>query len=392
MSPSPISRSEDIQRLQHEGYALEIRSGHLLVHDVPYVTSKPAVARGVLVTTLNLAGDVTAKPDTHVAYFVGKTPCDRAGHPLEGVINASATIQLAADITVEHTFSAKPTAGYANYYEKVMTYVTLLSSPAAAIDPAATARTFREVSAPLDDSPFHYVDTSSTRARIAAISDKFKAHRLAIAGLGGSGAYLLDQAAKTPVAEVHLFDGDRFCQHNAFRAPGAASIQDFADAPFKVDYFTSIYSRMHKGIVAHAYFLDEANVSELELMDFVFLAIDNSAAKAPIIEALEKADIPFIDVGMGLHEVDGSIGGVLRVTTSIAGKREHLRSHVSLATTDGDDEYDQNIQVADLNAMNAILASIRWKKHLGFYSDLDHEHQTTYTIDGNLLINDEKEP
>jgi hypothetical protein len=35
-------------------------------------------------------------------------------------------------------------------------------------------------------------------------------------------------------------------------------------------------------------------------------------------------------------------------------------------------------------------AVIRWKKLLGFYRDLDREHHTTYTIDGNMLLNEDK--
>ena len=34
----------------------------------------------------------------------------------------------------------------------------------------------------------------------------------------------------------------------------------------------------------------------------------------------------------------------------------------------GEDDYSSNIQVADLNALNAILAIIRWKRYLGFYA------------------------
>jgi hypothetical protein len=35
---------------------------------------------------------------------------------------------------------------------------------------------------------------------------------------------VLDFTAKTHVKEIHLFDGDTFFQHNAFRAPGAANL------------------------------------------------------------------------------------------------------------------------------------------------------------------------
>ena len=43
-------------------------------------------------------------------------------------------------------------------------------------------------------------------------------------------------------------------------------------------------------------------------------------------------------------------------------------------------EYDKNIQIADLNALNAALAVIKWKKLLGFYIDQEHELYSTYTI------------
>ena len=52
-----ISRSPDLQRLQNEGYELDIRSGFLLVNSVPYVNSRKEVRRGTLVAKLALAGD-----------------------------------------------------------------------------------------------------------------------------------------------------------------------------------------------------------------------------------------------------------------------------------------------------------------------------------------------
>lgn len=36
----------------------------------------------------------------------------------------------------------------------------------------------------------------------------------------------LDMISKTCVSEIHLYDKDQFQQHNSFRAPGAASIDD----------------------------------------------------------------------------------------------------------------------------------------------------------------------
>jgi hypothetical protein len=41
---------------------------------------------------------------------------------------------------------------------------------------------------------------------------------------------------------------------------------------------------------------------------------------------------------------------------------------------------------ADLNALNATLAVIKWKKIRGFYRDLEREHHSTYTTDGNMML------
>jgi hypothetical protein len=71
-------------------------------------------------------------------------------------------------------------------------------------------------------------------------------------------------------------------------------------------------------------------------------------------------------------------------------KGDHVPMRISFPTLAGEDDYSSNIQIADLNALNATLAVIRWKKHFGFYRDLDREHHSTYTIDGNMLTNEDR--
>ena len=75
--------------------------------------------------------------------------------------------------------------------------------------------------------------------------------KIAIIGLGGTGSYVLDLVAKTPVKEIHLFDGDTFLQHNAFRSPGAPSGEELRAKLPKVTYLKNAYGKMHTGIVAH---------------------------------------------------------------------------------------------------------------------------------------------
>jgi hypothetical protein len=79
------------------------------------------------------------------------------------------------------------------------------------------------------------------------------------------------------------------------------------------------------------------------------------------------------------------------MTASVPSHRRHVweGQRLSFSEVVGDD-YDSNIQIADLNALNAVLAVLKWKKLFGFYADLEHELCSAYTIDGNHLLNEDK--
>lgn len=393
MSQKPIGRSADLTRLRNEGYDLEIRSGHLLVKQVPYVAAGRIVKRGILVMPLKLAGDVTVKPETHVAHFIGEFPCRADGTPITTIgEKGNGRTKLGEGVEIDHTFSAKPmpSGSYENYYDKVTQYVTLLSGYAQKIEHGATAKTFRPVAAGAEEETvFKYIDTASTRAEIGAVTAKLTTvKKVAIVGVGGTGAYVLDLVAKTPVREIHLFDGDDFLQHNAFRSPGAPSLEELVAKPKKAAYLKGIYDKMRDGIFVHESYIGPDNVDELRDMSFVFMCLEGPAKKL-IVEKLEEFGIPFIDVGMGVYLSEGSLGGILRVTTSTPAQRDHVRKRVSFADDADRNEYATNIQIAELNALNAALAVIKWKKLVGFYQDFDFEHHCTYTIGGNMLRNED---
>jgi len=391
MSAPLTSRSADLRRLVDDGYELEVAHGHLLVHHVPYVTSKGEVTYGTLVSTLTLSGDKTTTPDTHVMMFAGETPCDEQGQPLSRIIHNAGRQHLAEGITVDFLFSSKPGGGYANYYEKVSAYVAMLAGPAQQLDASATALTYKVAMEPATDSVFKYMETASPRAGIATATAKLAVGKVAIVGMGGTGGYVLDLLAKTPIGEIHLYDGDRFLQHNAFRAPGAPSIDVLTQAPNKAIYFQTIYQKMRRGIIAHDVHVTLSNAPELGEMDFVFLCLDSGRARKLIVDCLEDWGVSFIDVGMGVYEADGSLGGLVRVTASTPDQRQHVHDRDRIPFGDGDEgnEYGQNIQIAELNALNANLAVIKFKKLLGFFADLEGEHNAIYEIDGNNVINED---
>ncbi len=391
MSFELISRSPDLKRLQDEGYDIAVVAGHLLVRHVPYVTPAAKVAYGMLVSRLDLAGDVTTRPGDHVVYFAGDTPCDSCSAPLQKVINSSQRQDLGSGIVVDHIFSSKPVEGYADYHSKMTAYIRILTHEAQALDESVTATPFPVIEAEDDNSVFRYIDTASSRAGIGAITAKLETDRIAIVGLGGTGSYILDLIAKTPVREIHLFDGDRFLQHNAFRAPGAPSVEELRGAPYKVDYYAGIYAKMRRGVIPHCQLVEASNVHELAGFDFVFLAFDAGPAKRDLISGLEELGITFIDVGMGLYEVDGSLSGQLAVVTSRPQHRDRARTRIPTGDVAAANEYAQNIQIADLNALNATLAVVKWKKLRGFYLDLEYENFSAYQLNGNCLINEDAE-
>jgi hypothetical protein len=391
MSHQLISRSADLKRLRDEGYDINIKSGHLLVRDVPYLDSKQEIKLGEIVTKLVLAGDVTAEPDDHTIYFVGAYPCYKDGSEIAQFRHSSKDLTLAENLVVNHRFSAKPieTGKYRDYYDKVTTYVAMLSGPVHASGATISARIYPAIAADAEDSVFNYVDTASSRAEIVVATNKLGLDCVAIIGLGGTGSYVLDFVTKTPVKQIHLFDGDIFSQHNAFRSPSAASLDVLREAPKKVEYFKGVYSNMHRGIVAHPFYISPDNVGQLQSMKFVFVCTDRGELKKEILQKLQQWKIPFADVGMGVQLVDNSLLGVLRVTASSERMCGHIweKSRIPFSDDDDNNEYDRSIQVADLNALNAALAVIKWKKMFGFYMDLEHEHHSTYTIDGNMLLN-----
>jgi len=383
-----INRSRDLKQLIDEGFEVEVKGGHLVVHHIPYVNSSRQIKYGKLITSLALNNDVTIKPDTHVMGFMGEHPCNNDGSIITAIQHSNTNQQIVEGIVMNFTFSNKPQNGYDNYYHKITQYAKIITAPAKSIDSTVTVQTFKVLECCEDESVFLYTDSNSSRANINKLSDKFKGQRIGIIGLGGTGSYVLDFVAKTPVDEILLFDSDEFLQHNAFRSPSAASIEILNRRMKKVDYYTSIYSQMRRGIKAIPEKITEINIDLLKELSYVFVCIDSNRARSVIISKLKEFGVVFIDVGLGVNLVEDNLIGTLRVTVGTPEKYDHIPYRIGVEETD-DGEYATNIQIADLNALNALFAVIKWKKLSGFYQDLKNEHNSTFVINTGQLLHDD---
>ena len=390
MSHALIARNADLKKLETDGYTLRIvDKGYLLIENVPYVTVHSEVREGTLVVELTLSGDLTVRPTDHVAHWTGEFPYDASGNKLLALIHENAKKDsLPKWILPTYLLSAKADGGYKDYHHKVTTYVEILSREARCISPDSTAQQWRVIADQDDvDSVFHFADTASVRQNTTDLARELQNEKIAIVGVGGTGSYVLDLVAKTWAREIHLFDDDRFLQHNAFRSPGPFSRGELEGGPIKSIFHAERYSRMRKMLIAHDTCIDKTNVQELGGFDTVFLCMDGHPIKAQILETCMAQGTLLIDVGMGLYRVNDSIAGTIRTTTCCPEHHDHVEDCIDLAGDEAPGEYERNTQLAELNALNAALAVIKWKKVRGFYNDLTRELNCEYVIDGNKLIN-----
>ncbi|MBN2606988.1 MAG: ThiF family adenylyltransferase [Thiotrichales bacterium] len=382
MSRQQTVLNQSVQDLIEEGFEVEVMHNHLVVHAIPYLNQSGELKHGKLVCTYSQA----ERPQDHTMWFVGEHPYRANKQDMAHVINRQDNRRLFDDFMVNFYLSNKPNnQAPSNYYEKVTHYHNLFVSEARSVDPNADGRTGRVHPQRDETSVFKYPDTASSRAGITALTQKLEVPKIAIVGLGGTGSYILDLIVKTPVQEIHLFDGDDFELHNAFRSPGAVALEELQKQPKKADYFSRVYSRMRVNVEPHPCFIDESNVSELDSFNFVFLAVDNGTARKLISERLLDKGIPFIDVGMGLDLVELDNGssllrGACRTTLVTSQKQDHLVSHMDLSEDGEDVLYRSNIQVSDMNALNAAFAVIRWKQYMEVYFDQKQAHNMNFSI------------
>ena len=390
MSQELINHSEDLKRLKDDGYKIEIVATFLLVLEVPYVNANREVCFGTLVSSLSLSGNKTAKPDNHVCHFKGEQPCHSDGSIIVAIQHNTKKSTLACGVEVCRSFSNKPKEGYQNYYDKMTRYCTILENEAKAIDPSVSAKNHsKNGEIAKDNSVFVYADTNTGRAEIGNITDKLSSMKVAIIGLGGTGSYLLDFLAKTKVKEIHIFDDDELQNHNAFRMPGAVPLEVLNEGIKKVAYLQEMYSKMRKGIVKNECKVTEKELSQIAQsgINFVFVSIDNGTSRKLICDYLQAKEISFIDVGIDVQKrVGNSLLAATARTTFVGSRDATLEDYIPFANGKEGVYNDPNIQIAEMNALNATIAIIRWKKWAEVYEDCSKEIDSSYDLSQNKIL------
>lgn len=372
------SHNDDIRRLVEKGYAVSFDSNYLIVRDIPYLDDQGQLQAGVIVTKLVFVDQEQVTQDDHQIFFAGSVPhnLDRIPIPnLGGGPTRLALSEASRDVVVQRSFSNKPriSGKFKDFFEKIESYVTIISGPAMELH-KVTPYTFRAQKAVVSESVFRFHDTLTSRAEIADLSAKFKNDVIAVIGLGGTGAYILDFLVKTPVLEIRAFDHDPFHVHNAFRSPGRTEEAEFGKS--KTEVYLLRYDNFRTGISVQPKFIDLSCGDDLEGVTFAFVCVDKGSSRAGIFDLLLSKGIPFIDVGMGLKRKDGALKGMVRITYYSTENGQEVREKgLAELKESPDDLYQTNIQISELNALNACLAVIRFKQLRGFYlEEVPHYH------------------
>lgn len=368
-----VNHNEDIRRLIEKGYAIAFDSNYMVIRDIPYLDAHRELETGAIVAKLVFIDQVRVRQDDHQVFFAGSTPYNLDGTPVANLADRSANLPLSpacADVVVQRRFSNKPRPGgnprgFVDFYEKIESYVSLICGPAIEAH-GVKPYTFRVQKEMVSDSVFKFHDTLTSRAEITDLSEKLKKDVIAIIGLGGTGAYVLDFLVKTPVREIRAFDRDPFHVHNAFRSPGRLESSEFDQS--KAAVYGARYENFRTGLSVTPKFLDASCSEDLEGVTFAFVCVDKGSSRAGIFDLLISMGIPFIDVGMGLNRKRGPISGQLRMTYYSAEQGQMIRDKELAPLVDSaEDVYKTNIQISELNALNACLAVIRFKQLRGFY-------------------------
>lgn len=387
MSRKLVSRNDDLRRLLEKGYAMGFDTNHLIVRDISYLDAALNLKWGAIVSKLVHIDSEVVRAEDHQVYFAGEMPHGLDRQPIPNFGGGAFRLPLSpanSDVVVQRSFSNKPKTGgvfgaYADHFEKIESYVAQISGPAMErYGEPANPLTHQARLESTPDPIFKFADTLSSRANIVDLREKFKNEVVAIIGVGGTGSYLLDLLVKTPIPEIRIFDRDDFHVHNAYRAPGKLEEHELGKS--KVDVCLGRYEGFRHGLTGHKLHVGSDTATALDGVTFAFVSVDKGSSRSEIFDLLIEKKIPFIDVGMGLKRKADPLTGMLRVTYYPVERAQEIRSKDYAEMSDPPENlYRTNIQIGELNALNACLAVVKYKQIRGFYGN--DEAQDNYLFD-----------
>lgn len=380
-----VSHNEDLERLVKKGYAAAFdATNHLVVRDIPYLDAAGELQSGAFVTKLVFVDLEHVTQADHQVFFAGSIPHGLDGRPIPNLAGGPVNLQLSGrsrDVVVERSFSNKPRAEqkYRDFFHKIDSYTKIISGPA--IEKfGANPLTFRAVLEEDEADPiFKFHDTLTSRAEIGNYAAKLENEVIAVIGLGGTGSFILDFISRSRVQEIRGFDGDLFHVHNAFRAPGRTDSEEFGKP--KADVLLDRYENFRHGLKLQQLFVDNSCREQLEGVTFAFVCVDKGSSRSAIIDLLIELEIPFIDVGLGLNRKPDGLTGQVRTTFFPVESAAKIRDAGLVELSDPpEDVYHSNIQISELNALNAALAVIKYKQLKGFYGETLPEEHLVFTV------------
>ena len=372
--PELASLNPFVQDLVEQGYHLDFVHGYFLICHLPYLDKAGCLRYGDWISPVDLTeGGALDPPGNHQAWFRGEKPHDQFGREL-GIGTRENRLAVTTDFAADLSFSLKLLENgqmrqYHSFEEKVQTYLDAITAPAMAKYPEATPLRGIEIQAAAQNSPLRFPDTSSANYNLNDISSLLRAIKVAIVGLGGTGSYILDLLARTHLERIALFDDDKVHVHTIFRMPGFI---DRAIGKPKVEALANQYGKWRSGIDPVNERVTQENIERLRGFDFVFVSVDDGPARRLIVDWLSSNSVPFIDCGMGLNRSVVGLNGTVRITGVDRAAYDRTVDTAYLPTENAkEDEYRRQAQIAELNALNAALAVIRFKQHFGLYDRLD---------------------
>ena len=360
------------------GFNIEVRA------DAVYAVRVPCLFAGGVVGTCTIEAScdpATGKPDKRTGGDVHAVQIAIDGNYDGRVYNADGTPignYVGGDDKTWSNISIKK--GWQGSPEQDATASDLIHRYAKHIVGAVWAAGSCKASHPEASDPFKIPNTFEARAGIVQVQDPIRGQSIAIIGLGGTGAYILDLLVKTPVHEIHVLDDDQMDWHNFMRAPGAPTGEEIESRHRgclgKVDYYYPKYEFLRKRIHLHAIRVDSKSTLEEFLsehpIDFAFVCIDqlvetDSPRQDVVYCALSEAEIPFIDSGVSIAIDNCAVSGAVTTSFYDAGSLK-WKGAIPNSKVEGDAPGYRNVQLPEVNALAASLAVMEWRRRTGQYA------------------------